>query len=193
MSSNERKYKNLINRFWLFWFWHRLFYLLNRIVTKDKILEVGCGEGFVLQKINKVYPKVKLYGLDISTQAVNKAKNNYPFLNIQAGDLYKLPFSNNEFPLILALEVMEHLARPQEALSEIKRVASDYIILSVPWEPWFSIGSFMRAKYLKAWGRHPEHVNAWNKREFIRLISQHFQIVKATHSFPWLIILAKKI
>jgi len=193
MSSNERKYKNIINRFWLFWFWRRLFYFLSKIEIKNKILEVGCGEGFVLQKINKAYPQVKLYGLDISTQAIDKIKDNYPFINAQVGNLYKLPFSDNEFPLILTLEVMEHLTRPQQALAEIKRVASDYVILSVPWEPWFSIGSLLRGRYLKTAGRHPEHVNAWHKREFTGLISEHFQIVRATHSFPWLIILARKI
>ena len=78
-------------------------------------------------------------------------------------------------------------------MSDSQRVrVGDYVILSVPWEPWFSVGSFMRGKYLKTWGRHPEHVNFWNKREFTRLISQHFQVVKATHSFPWLIAVLKK-
>lgn len=192
ISSNERKYRSLINRFWLFWFWRRLFYFINIVATKNKVLEVGCGEGFVLGKINRIYPEVKLFGLDISTQAIGKIKKKYSFINAQVGDVYQLPFSDNEFPLILALEILEHLNQPQEALKEIKRVAGDYVILSVPWEPWFSIGSFMRGKYLRTCGRHPEHVNFWSKGEFTKLISKHFQVVEVTHSFPWLIAVLKK-
>lgn len=192
MSSNERKYKNLINRFWLFWFWRRLFFLLNEIKPLNKVLEVGCGEGFVLRQINNKYPAIELYGLDIASQAVEKVKTTYPFINAQVADIYNLPFSDNEFPLVLCLEVLEHLDKPKQALAEIKRVTSNYAILSVPWEPWFSLGSLWRGKYLKTGGKHPEHINFWSKKKFSELISQYFDMVKATQSFPWLLVVVKK-
>jgi SAM-dependent methyltransferase len=71
-------------------------------------------------------------GLDISEVAVNKCAakgveaRKYDFVNKQ------LPYNNNSFEYVLLLDVLEHLYDPLNLLLEAKRVASQYIIISVP-------------------------------------------------------------
>ena len=84
---------------------------LKKIIKKDlkssKILEVGCGLGYLTYSLNKAgYNSI---GLDISKEAVSNAIDNYgnPFV---AADLYE--YSNlhqNEFDVIIFTEVIEHL------------------------------------------------------------------------------------
>ena len=46
-------------------------YKLNE---NSKILDVGCGKGFLLYEIKKLIPKIKIYGFDISPYAIRNSK-----------------------------------------------------------------------------------------------------------------------
>ena len=68
-----------------------------------------------------------------------------------------MPFEDDSFDLVLCLEVLEHVPEPGAALAELARVCCGRIVLSVPDEPWFRLGSLARGKYLRGLGDHPEH------------------------------------
>lgn len=104
-------------------------------------------------------------------------------------DVYNLAYENNLFDLVMALEVLEHLDKPQAAIHEIKRVTKKYCLLSVPNEPFFSIGNLLRGKNVSLWGSDPEHIHKWNKRRFLKLLEKDFKVVEIRNSFPWLITL----
>jgi ubiquinone/menaquinone biosynthesis C-methylase UbiE len=78
-------------------------------------LDLGCGSNQVLDSHLQFRKKVEL---DILRPSSNKKRDN-PF--IQA-DLYKLPFKQNSFDLILLRFVVEHMENPDKALSEIARI-----------------------------------------------------------------------
>jgi hypothetical protein len=88
---------------------------------------------------------------------------------------------------VLCLEVLEHLDRPEAALAELGRVSRKDVVVSVPNEPWFRIGSAMRGKYLRRLGNHPDHVNHWNAGGLRRLLGTRLEVVDVSGSFPWLI------
>jgi 2-polyprenyl-3-methyl-5-hydroxy-6-metoxy-1,4-benzoquinol methylase len=161
---------------------------------------VGCGEGFLL---NYLPAQVENYlGIDYSEEAIRLAKDpkvsrsqdpkKIISIKFQKESVYELPFADNSFDLVTCLEVLEHLENYEKAMQEIKRVAKKYVILSVPHEPWFQMSNFLRGKYLKSLGNHPEHINKWNPKQFKQLISRYFTIKKEVYSFAWQLYLCEK-
>ena len=116
-----------------------------------EILDVGCGPGgniLFLKKFGKVT------GLDTSKEALSFASTQ-GFFNIVQGDGDKLPFGNESFDLVSALDVIEHMENDTEALREIFRVLKKdgIFLLTVPAYPWM-------------WSEHDEAVH--HKRRYRR-------------------------
>lgn len=97
-----------------------------------KILEVGCGIGTVLKELKKNGFK-NLYGVDISSLFINKAKKD-GLKKVYKYDGINLPFSDNTFDLICSFNVLEHTEEPEEFLKEeIKKLKrKGYIIVACP-------------------------------------------------------------
>jgi protein-L-isoaspartate(D-aspartate) O-methyltransferase len=88
-----------------------------------KILDVGCGKGFLLFEFMQLLPKATIVGIDISTYAIENAKEEVkPFL--QVGNANKLPFSDHEFDFIISINTLHNLYLPDlwNAFQEIERV-----------------------------------------------------------------------
>ncbi len=159
-----------------------------------RILDVGCGEGFTLKKLEEKKIGKKNEGIDYSNDAIKIGKKIYPELNLKKGDVYKLDYKDNSFDLSICTEVLEHLEDPDKAVSEIRRVTSKYIVFSVPNEPFFIMANFMRGKYLKNFGNHPEHINHWTAWGFENFLKkQGLVVVKSKHPFAWSLVLTKKV
>lgn len=187
-SFNERKYTsfNLLRRLLLNRFLEKVWREIEKQKPKE-ILDVGCGEGQADRFFLRKNPELKILGVDKNMEALRKAKFNCPLLKTQKANAYHLSFPDCSFDLVLCLEVLEHLDRPEKALEEIKRVGNCRFILSVPHEPLFSWTSFLSGKYLKNLGRHPEHVHFWSKKEFKKLLGGFFGKARVEPCFPWLI------
>lgn len=157
------------------------------------ILDVGCGEGFTLKKLEDKKIGRKNEGIDYSSDAIKIGKEIYPELSLSKGDVYDLKYDNDSFDLVVCTEVLEHLTDPAKAVSEMKRVSSKYLIFSVPNEPFFIIANFLRGKYLKNFGNHPEHINHWSSFGFEKFLKrQGLTIIKSKHPFAWSLVLTKK-
>jgi ubiquinone/menaquinone biosynthesis C-methylase UbiE len=99
-----------------------------KIAETDKILEVGCGAGHILEQIHKG----KLFGIDISDIQIQRAKErlgNKVVLIKSPGE--KIPYADKYFDKLLCSEVIEHVLDPAPLLAEMKRVLKDDGILSL--------------------------------------------------------------
>lgn len=159
-----------------------------------RILDAGCGEGFTLNKLFQNKIGSKLEGIDFSKDAISLGKKIHPHLSLRQGDIYKLPYKDNSFDLVLSTEVLEHLKEPEKALKEIIRVSKKYILLSVPNEPFFRLSNFLRGKNITRWGDDIDHINHWNPKSFQEFIKREkVKIIKIKKPFPWTMILVEKI
>jgi len=104
-----------------------------------KILDVGCADGYLLNKIiQKINTnKINLYGVDISQNRVNLAQkrlknNNNVYLSCANAE--RLPYQNNQFDIIISIETLEHLIDPDKAIQEMKRIlkANGLIVMMTP-------------------------------------------------------------
>jgi SAM-dependent methyltransferase len=129
----------------------------------------------------------RVAGIDLSPAAVAFAAARLPQAEITRESVYDMPFEDGSFDLVLCLEVLEHLREPQAALAELARVSGRDLVVSVPDEPWFRLGSLLRGKYVSTLGNHPEHVNHWGPRSLRRLLEQQLEVVTLERSIPWLL------
>ena len=97
----------------------------------DKVLDVGCGKGFLLHDLMQAVPGLKCSGIDISKYAIEHSKEEIrPYL--QAGHASELPFKDKEFDLVISLNTLHNLYNFEldKALREIERVAKKkYIVV----------------------------------------------------------------
>lgn len=186
-SSDNPIQKKLISNF------YSTVFRLVKPLKVESILDVGCGEGITLDKLEKQSIGKKLYGIDYSDDALKIGKKIYPHLSLSKGDIYDIKEKDSTYDLVMATEVLEHLDDPQKALKELIRVSKKYVLLSVPNEPFFIGANFLRGKYLKNFGNHPEHINHWTYVGFERFLERNgLKIVKTKHPFAWTLILASK-
>jgi 2-polyprenyl-3-methyl-5-hydroxy-6-metoxy-1,4-benzoquinol methylase len=150
------------------------------------VLDAGCGEGETISRLDDLLPD-RVFAVDILDESVAFTKQRHPSVEVSRHSVYELPFEDDRFDLVLCLEVLEHLERPSAAVDELCRVGREHLVLSVPFEPYFRLGSLLRAKYVRQLGNHPEHVNHWNRSSFDAFLQQHVNAVQVTVPFPWLV------
>lgn len=98
----------------------------------DRILDVGCGKGFLLYDFTQVVPGIEVRGIDISGYAVRNAKEEVrPFLDI--GSATSLPYKDKNFDLVISINTLHNLYCYDliKALEEIERVGkkNKYIVV----------------------------------------------------------------
>ncbi len=161
-------------------------------VDPTKILDVGCGEGFILHTLNKARPIKEAYAIDYNEAEVNDAQRNLPFCDVRLANIYNIPYPDKTFDLVICSEVLEHLEDAKKGLTELYRVCSDQAIISVPNEPIWRLLNMARLKYWNRLGNTPDHLNHWSTKSFIRFVNYYFEILEIRKPLPWTILLCKK-
>lgn len=151
----------------------------------ESLLDAGCGEGETLARLGTLPPRIA--AVDISPEAVEFTAARHPDIEARCESVTELPFDDDSFDLVLCLEVLEHIPEPATALAELARVAGERLVVSVPHEPWFRLGSLVRGKYLTTFGNHPEHVNHWNPRSLRAFLGAEVDVLAVSTPAPWLI------
>lgn len=183
--------KNPLQRLLIRNFYRSLTAVIEPLKPKT-VLDVGCGEGFSLQKLSEKHIGQKLEGVDYSEEAIALGKKLFPHLSLRRGTIYHLPYKDRSFELVLSIEVLEHLKHPQKGLNELKRVAQRYIILSVPNEPFFMISNVLRGKNITRFGNDPEHIQHWTIFSFRTFLKRNAITIKKTLlPFPWIMVLGE--
>ena len=101
---------------------------LKHIPKDSRILEVGCNIGNQLSLLQKMGYK-DLWGIDIQKDAVEKAKECLPHINIVNGSVFDIPFKDEFFDLVFTSGVLIHISPDDitKALDEIYRCTKSYV------------------------------------------------------------------
>lgn len=93
------------------------------LTSDSRVLDVGCGKGFMLYDMWRLIPGITVRGVDISEYAIENAKAEIrPFL--QVGDARSLSFEDDSFDVIISITTVHNLENPEcaRALQEMERV-----------------------------------------------------------------------
>jgi SAM-dependent methyltransferase len=98
---------------------------LYGIKADDRILDVGCGKGYLLYELTQLVPGITIRGIDVSGYAIENAKEEVRSF-LDAGTASSLPYESGAFDVVVSLGTLHNLgvADLWAALGEIDRVGS---------------------------------------------------------------------
>lgn len=153
-------------------------------ISYDNVLDVGCGDGELLQIVGKACGYI---GVDISPTQLKNFRNNLSAkrkkrsgqIKLIQHNVQELPFAPASFDLVLACDVLEHVLEPGQVLLEIQRVLKPggHALFSLPNEP---VWQWLRLLFLRWPPRSPDHLYFIEKKDVIRI----FPVVKNEAYIP---------
>ena len=160
------------------------------------LLDVGCGEGVLVERWARRLGEGRVVGIDLEEESIQagwaeRRAPNLEYRVMEADRVENLPFAENEFDLACAIEVLEHVPDPEHTLEEMARCAGRHLLVSVPREPLWRMLNMARGAYWSELGNTPGHLNHWSKRSFVRLLSRHGDVVEIRSPFPWTMLLVR--
>jgi ubiquinone/menaquinone biosynthesis C-methylase UbiE len=139
-----------------------------------KVLEVGAGDGSILQKLSEYNFAPEYHAVEISDSGVAhiQSRNIKKLVSVQEFDGYKLPFEDDSFDLVILSHVLEHVEHERLLLREIKRVSRSFVI-EVPID--YKTNVDKRIKHFLAYG----HINVYTPTSLRYLLqTEGFEIQK---------------
>jgi len=120
-------------------------------------LEIGTGSGYLISFLESEFPRAKLTGLEFDIRLVSLTKSKVKNARIVQGNAEDFDFNNETFDIIVSLQVIEHLYRPELMLASVKKHLNPggIFIFTTP-----NLGSYS-AKFMKdKWhGYRKDHVS----------------------------------
>ena len=164
-------------------------YELIRLVVRHKtVLELATGTGLIAKHI--VNAAAHIEATDASAEMVAEAKrdNHSAKLHFSVQDMFRLPYANQSFDVVIVSNALHIVPQPEKALAEIRRVLKDDGVLIAPTftHAGNSFSGKVRAFFMKRVG-FPLH-SKWTSEEYLRFLSQNGWMVRKSvalkASFP---------
>ena len=109
----------------------KMFELYN-LPKEAKILDIGCGKGYLLFDFLKILPDAEIHGIDISDYAIENSKEEIKG-KLRIGNSTNLPYEDNYFDLVISINTLHCLEAPNlfESLKEVERVGKAHKYICV--------------------------------------------------------------
>lgn len=164
-------------------------YDLIRPVVKDKtVLEVATGTGLIAKHIVKAAAHIEATDASVEMIAEAKRDNQSAKLHFSVQDMFRLPYADKSFDVVIVSNALHIVPQPEKALAEIHRVLKDDGVLIAPTSTHAgnSFSGKVRAFFMKLAG-FPLH-SKWTSEEYLRFLRQNGWAVRKSvvlkASFP---------
>ena len=165
-----------------------MYELIRPVVRHKTVLELAAGTGLIAKHI--VNAAAHIEATDASPEMIAEAKrdNHSAKLHFSVQDMFRLPYANQSFDVVIVSNALHIVPQPEKALQEIKRVLKDDGTLIAP--TFTHAGNSFRGKvkafFMKLAG-FPLH-SRWTSEEYLRFLSQNGWMVRKSAvlkaSFP---------
>ena len=107
---------------------------LSSVQGIPRVLDLGCGQGYITQELHQRLKSAEITGLDCSVSAIEFAHDHFCGIDFAVGDAYEPPYSMEHFDLVICNSLWEHIPDPLHLLSKIREIlkTGGYIIVSTP-------------------------------------------------------------
>lgn len=178
----------------------------KRVITElnlhpdEKILEIGCGNGYYLSLLNRLGLNLDLTGIDNDNLALRDAAKfiGDKKVKLKLADASKIPFPNNTFDKIVMSEVIEHVLDEKAVLNEAYRVLKKGGILTLTtcnlnysffWDPINWVLQHLFNTHIKSgfWaGIWNQHTRLYKKSQIEKLVKEsNFQVERSEVLTSW--------
>lgn len=173
MDATERLVPHL-HKGVAFFYEHLLRYIFASQFTKGKsVIDLGCGSGYGSFLVAKNGKAKKVYGFDISEEAISFARKKYHAENIifKVGNVENLKdIFSEKVDIVVAFEILEHLDRQEIFTRGIKKILQK--------DGLFIVSTPNTNTYPK---NNPFHKRELSPKEFVILLKKYFSNVKIFH------------
>lgn len=154
----------------------------------DRVLDVGCGTGVLLENLARIEPRADLFGVDGTPEMLEVARERLgSTADLSLAFAEKLPFSDEYFELVISTNTFHFIRAPQMALSEMYRVLkrSGKLVI-IDW-----CADFFSSRLLDGFFRlaSPAYVRAYHSNEIQRMMKEtgfrHVRVDKFKISPIW--------
>ena len=165
-----------------------MYELIRPVVRHKTVLELATGTGLIAKHI--VNAAAHIEATDASPEMIAEAKrdNHSAKLHFSVQDMFRLPYANQSFDVVIASNALHIVPRPEKALQEIQRVLNDDGTLIAPTftHAGNSFSGKVKAFFMKLAG-FPLH-SRWTIEEYLRFLRQNGWAVRKSAvlkaSFP---------
>ncbi|MBD2100174.1 class I SAM-dependent methyltransferase [Leptolyngbya sp. FACHB-261] len=98
---------------------------INRLAINphERVLDLGCGTGALIQRLLHLAPEARFFGLDPSVEMLCVAKRKLPdSVELCVGSADTLPFANESFDVVISTNAFHYFRDPAQAIQEARRV-----------------------------------------------------------------------
>ena len=168
--------------------YEKMYGLIRPVVKAKTVLEVATGTGLIAKSI--VNAAAHIEATDASAKMILEAKrdNRSAKLHFSVQDMFRLPYAEESFDVVIVSNALHIVPQPENALQEIKRVLKDDGVLIAPTftHAGNSFSGKVRAFFMKLAG-FPLH-SKWTSEEYLRFLRQNGWTVRKSvvlkASFP---------
>ena len=166
----------------------QMYALIYPVVRHKQVLELATGTGLIAKNI--VNAAAHIEATDASAEMIAEAKrdNQSAKLHFSVQDMFRLPYADRSFDVVIVSNALHIVPEPERALAEIRRVLKDDGILIVPTftHAENSFSGKIRAFFMKLAG-FPLH-SRWTSHEYLAFLRENgWTVQKSTvlkASFP---------
>ena len=168
--------------------YEKMYALIQPIVRHKTVLELATGTGLIAKHI--VNAAAHIEATDASAEMIAEAKrdNRSAKLHFSVQDMFRLPYADKSFDVVIVSNALHIVPQPEKALAEIRRVLKDDGVLIAPTftHAENSIFGKVKAFFMKLAG-FPLH-SRWTSEEYLRFLRQNGWMVRKSTvlkaSFP---------
>ena len=165
-----------------------MYALIQPIVRHKTVLELATGTGLIAKNI--VIAAAHIEATDASAEMIAEAKrdNRSAKLYFSVQDMFRLPYAEESFDVVIVSNALHIVPQPEKALAEIRRVLKDGGLLIAPTftHAGNSFSGKVKAFFMKLAG-FPLH-SRWTNEEYLRFLRQNGWTVRKSTvlkaSFP---------
>lgn len=159
-------------------------FLIEHAPERGKVLEVGCGGGKMLRTLAKNRPELSLFGCDVREPQVPPDAFEFRRIDAETG---RLPYDDGAMDAVLFMDVLEHVPRPHQTISEAERILAPggKLIAFVPVEgERLSFYALARGVFGDdTFEKTKEHIQAFTHEGLRAMIAERFEIVRWRYAY----------
>jgi 2-polyprenyl-6-hydroxyphenyl methylase/3-demethylubiquinone-9 3-methyltransferase len=154
-------------------------------IAQKRVFDLGCGNGSVANWFAQ--RGFEVHGVDPSDSGIEYARRSFPALDLRQGSAYDpLAASFGAFPLVVSLEVVEHVYAPRAfaACARDLLEPGGYLLLSTPYHGYLknlalAVSGRMDAHFTALWDHG--HIKFWSRKTITSLLEEAGLRVKRIH------------